>query len=106
MCIGEPARLVSRSGIAGVAMIDGRETLIDLSLTPDAKAGDWLLCFLGTAREILEPEEAAVIAAALEGLRRVMAGQDPGAAFADLDAREPELPPHLQAALAAGHSQG
>ena len=40
MCIGEPARLVSRDGIAGTAMIDGRETLIDLSLTPDAKAGD------------------------------------------------------------------
>lgn len=106
MCIGEPARLVSRDGIAGTATIDGRETLIDLSLTPDAKAGDWLLCFLGTAREIIGAQEAAAIAAAVEGLRRVMAGQDPGAAFADLDAREPELPPHLQAALAAGHSQG
>lgn len=106
MCIGEPARLVSREGIAGTVAIEGREMLVDLSLTPDARPGDWLLCFLGAARGVIAAEEAAAIAAALQGLRRVMAGGDPGAAFADLEERAPALPPHLQAALEAGRSQG
>jgi hydrogenase expression/formation protein HypC len=35
-----------------------------------------------------------------------MAGGGLGDAFADLDDRTPRLPPHLQAALDAGHSHG
>jgi hydrogenase expression/formation protein HypC len=35
-----------------------------------------------------------------------MQGGDLGDAFADLEARSPSLPPHLQAALDAGLAQG
>ena len=62
--------------------------------------------FLGAAREVLTPETAAQIAAALHGLRSLMAGGGLGDAFADLDNRTPSLPPHLQAALDAGQPTG
>jgi hydrogenase expression/formation protein HypC len=35
-----------------------------------------------------------------------MAGGTPGDAFADIEARGPTLPPHLQAALDAGRDRG
>lgn len=106
MCLGVPMRLISVTGIAGLAQEGDRTELVDLSLTPDARPGDWLLIFLGAAREVLTPEAAAQIAAALQGLRSLMAGGDLGDAFADLDARTPSLPPHLQAAFDAGQPTG
>lgn len=101
MCLGVPLRLISVEGIAGLATDGDTDSLIDLSLTPDARPGDWVLAFLGAARERLEPDEAARIRAALAGLAAVMAGGDAGDAFADLD-RPPALPPHLEAARRAG----
>ncbi len=103
MCLGVPMQIASVTGIAG-HMTDG--TLVDLSLVPEAGPGDWVLVFLGAAREVLTPETAAQISAALDGLRSLMAGGDLGDAFADLDARPPTLPPHLQAALDAGQPTG
>ncbi|WP_102223855.1 HypC/HybG/HupF family hydrogenase formation chaperone [Acidimangrovimonas sediminis] len=102
MCMGIPAQLSSVDGIRGEAA-DG--ALVDLSLTPEARPGDWVLVFLGAAREVLDPGEAAKILAALRGLQALLAGGDPGDAFADLEARSPGLPPHLQAALDAGRTQ-
>ncbi len=103
MCVGIPAQLLSVDGIAGHCA-DG--TLVDLSLVPGARPGDWVLTFLGTAHEVIDPATAAQISAALQGLRAVMQGQPLGDAFADLEARAPQLPPHLQAALDAGRSTG
>ncbi|WP_288951397.1 HypC/HybG/HupF family hydrogenase formation chaperone [uncultured Paracoccus sp.] len=103
MCMGIPMRLVHVNGIAGQ---NDCGDLIDLSLTPDAQPGDWVLTFLGTAHEVIGPDRAAQIAAALQGLRAVMAGGDASGAFADLEARAPVLPSHLQAALAAGRTTG
>ncbi|NHX28380.1 HypC/HybG/HupF family hydrogenase formation chaperone, partial [Escherichia coli] len=86
---------------------DGRQTqVIDLSLTPEARVGDWLLTFLGAARAVISADEAAKISAALEGLRAVMQGGDLGNAFADLEQREPQLPEHLRAALDAEQTTG
>lgn len=104
MCLGVPLRLIAIDGIAGTATDGERVELIDLSLTPEARPGDWVLAFLGAAREILSADEAAKIASALAGLREVLAGGDAGDAFADLDARSPALPPHLEAARKAGRS--
>lgn len=106
MCVGIPMQLMSVDGIAGRASDRGNPQLIDLSLTPDARVGDWLLTFLGTAREVLTEAEALLILKALDGLSSLMAGGDAGTAFADLDARAPSLPPHLQAALDAGLTTG
>lgn len=104
MCVGVPMRLTGVAGIAGRA--EGEAAPIDLSLTPEARAGDWVLVFLGAARAVIGADEARQITAALDGLRALMAGGDLGDAFADLEARSPSLPPHLQAALDAGLAQG
>jgi len=106
MCVGVPMQLVAIDGIVGHALDDGRPALLDLSLLPDARAGDWVLGFLGTAREILPEVEALLIRKALAGLSSIMAGGDAGDAFLDLETRTPRLPPHLQAALDAGRTTG
>ena len=104
MCIGLPFRITAIDGIA--AKVADSAGPIDLSLTPEARVGDWVLTFLGAARAVIPEDEARKIDAALDGLRAVMMGDGPGDAFADLDARPPQLPPHLQAALDAGHDVG
>lgn len=106
MCVGIPMQLIAIDGIAGQAIDKGAPQLLDLSLLPEARVGDWVLGFLGTAREILPETEALLILKALDGLSAIMAGGDAGSAFADLEARAPQLPPHLQAALDAGRSLG
>jgi len=106
MCLGVPMQITGIDGIAGQVIDGNRPDLVDLSLLPDAKVGDWVLNFLGTGHAILPEDEALKIRAALQGLTALMQGGDLGAAFADLEARAPSLPPHLQAALDAGQSTG
>jgi hydrogenase expression/formation protein HypC len=101
MCLGIPMRVWSADGIVGLAENGER---VDLSLTGPVAPGTWVLTFLGAAREVLEEGEALKIRAAIDGLRSLMAGGDLGDAFADLEARTPELPPHLAAAAAAGRT--
>lgn len=106
MCVGIPMHIIAIDGIAATVR-DRQETLlVDLSLTPEAQVGDWVLIFLGSSREVISAEEAAVISAALDGLRAVMQGGDAGDAFDDIDRRGPQLPAHLQAALDAGRTTG
>lgn len=106
MCIGIPMQIVSVDGLRAVATEGGTEHEIDLSLTGPVAPGAWVLTFLGAARDVLEADEAARISAAVEALQRVMAGGDAGDAFADIEARGPQLPPHLAAAAAAGRTTG
>lgn len=102
MCVGIPMQVLSVDGIAARATDGREEALIDLSLTGPVPVGGWVLTFLGAARDVVSAEEAAQISSALDGLRSLMQGGELGAAFADLDAREPSLPPHLQAAHKVG----
>ncbi|BAF86600.1 hydrogenase expression/formation protein [Azorhizobium caulinodans ORS 571] len=108
MCVGLPMRIESRSG--HLAECSGPEGFarVDLALVPEAQVGDYVLVFLGAARRLIDALEARQIADALAALSAVMSGtSDAGAldrAFADLD-REPQLPPHLAAALAAGRTE-
>jgi len=87
----------------------GRRERVDLSLVPQARSGDHVLVFQGTARRLIEADEARLITEALEGVAAIMAGSADAAlidrAFADLAGREPELPPHLAAAYAAGRKE-
>ncbi len=106
MCVGLPLLIHAVNGIAANAKNGLHEETIDLSLTPDARVGDWVLTHLGSAREVISSDEAEKITAALAGLRAVMEGEDLGDAFADLEANEPQLPPHLRAAFEAGQSTG
>lgn len=104
MCVGIPMQIESVNGIAAQARDGDEAHLIDLSLTPEAQPGAWVLTFLGAAREVLDPEEAQKIRAALAGLRSLMQGGGLGDAFADLEADGPRLPPHLQDALNKGQT--
>ncbi|MCC5992962.1 MAG: HypC/HybG/HupF family hydrogenase formation chaperone [Rhodobacteraceae bacterium] len=106
MCVGTPMQVISVNGIAAMCSDGTRAETVDLSLLGDVAPGTWLLTHLGCAREVISEREARQIMAALDGLRAVQTGGDPGDAFADLDARSPSLPPHLQAALDAGHRNG
>jgi hydrogenase expression/formation protein HypC len=106
MCLGIPMQLVSRDGLVGRASDGEQVHEIDLALVGEQPEGTWLLTFLGAAREVLDPDEAAKIAAALGGLRSLMEGGGLGDAFADLEERGPELPAHLQAARDAGRTFG
>ncbi len=106
MCVGQPLQISAIDGIAARASNDKLDEVIDLSLTPEAQVGDWVLSFLGASREVISEEQAQKILAALDGLRALMAGDELGDAFADLEAREPQLPPHLAAAHSAGQTTG
>ncbi|MBS8227968.1 HypC/HybG/HupF family hydrogenase formation chaperone [Vannielia litorea] len=106
MCVGIPVQIVSVEGIAAQARDGDEVALIDLSLTGPLAPGTWVLTFLGAAREVICAEEAAQIRKALGGLRALMQGGELGDAFADLEARAPQLPPHLQAALDNGEKTG
>jgi hydrogenase expression/formation protein HypC len=99
MCIGIPLRLTGVDGVVG-RVADG--SAVDLSLVPEAATGDWVLGFLGAARRMLDPEEAAQILDALAAMAAALDGETLDGAFADLTGREPTLPPHLEAARAAG----
>lgn len=102
MCIGVPMQIVAVEGHAATARDGDDEHRIDLALTGPLAPGTWVLTFLGAAREALSEDEALKIRAALGALRAVMEGGEAGDAFADIEARGPQLPPHLAAAHAAG----
>lgn len=104
MCLGVPMQVVSVEGYSAVCEAGPRRETIDLALTGPLAPGTWVLVFLGAAREVLDAERAAQISDALDGLAGAMAGHGTGTAFADLEAREPTLPPHLEAARRAGRS--
>lgn len=106
MCVGLPMNLVSSDGNRGRATYRGADEDVDLSLVPEARPGDFLLVFLGAARAVIDADFAAKVADALEALEAVARGVATDACFADLTGREPSLPPHLQAALAAGRTTG
>ena len=105
MCVGIPLQITGTDGLTATATDGTRTETLDMALVGAQPVGTWILSFLGAAREVITEDDAKLIGDALSGLERVMAGGDLGDAFADLDARGPELPPHLAAAHAAGLSE-
>ncbi|GAB6968763.1 hypothetical protein JCM25156A_28010 [Komagataeibacter kakiaceti JCM 25156] len=118
MCVGIPMTIHTVSDGYGLctATLPGaarREEQVDLALVPDAGPGDQVLVFMGLARTRLDAAEAARITAAL-GALAALSGPDGAVGvsdvvargFADLCAAPPRLPPHLEAALAAGLEEG
>ena len=77
---------------------DGSEVEVDTLLTGPVQVGQWLLVFLGAARDVVTAEEAATLSAALNGLDAAFTGDQAAihAAFADLIDREPQLPDFLR----------
>lgn len=98
MCIGVPMQVKRMA--PGVAWCEGIEGCrqVDTLLVGDQPEGSWLLVFLGSAREVLDPSQAAVISQAILSVNRVMRGEsaDVEHLFADLVSSAPQLPEHLQ----------
>jgi hydrogenase expression/formation protein HypC len=96
MCIGVPMQVVAVDGLtAQCAARDGVHA-VDMSLAADARPGDWVMVFLGAAREVISAEAAGATLDALEALELAMRGETSfDHLFADLIGREPELPEHL-----------
>lgn len=105
MCIGTPMQVIEMRETHALCEVNGSQELIDMILVGDQKPGTWILNFLGGAREVLTPENAAQITQALTALDGIMNGEIEGPdgnqqidnLFADLIDKEPILPPHLQA---------
>ena len=58
MCLAVPMKLLEHHGQSGVLEIGGARKEVMLTLTPDAKVGDWLIVHAGYALEILDEQEA------------------------------------------------
>jgi len=88
MCIGIPMQVASIE--PGHALCSGRgETRrVRTALVGDVVPGEWLLIFIDSAQERLEPQRVAEIDATLDLLQAAMNGdaQDPADAF-DLPSR-------------------
>lgn len=101
MCMGIPMRVLTANEFTARCKRDTDCEDIDLSLVGPVAAGDWLLVFAGTAREILSPVRAADILDALALLDAVMNGKQASQDAYDKVLEAPKLPPHLQAELDA-----
>jgi hydrogenase expression/formation protein HypC len=84
------------SGLAAGLAGNGRHERVDLRLVGPVAPGDWALVFLGTARELMEPEQARQVLDALRALDAASRGESLDHLFADLIDREPQLPAHLR----------
>ncbi len=64
----------------------GRRERLNMLLVGPQPAGAWVLAFLGSARELLTPEQAAQINDALDALEAALQGEtDFSAYFQDLE---------------------
>lgn len=97
MCIGVPMQVIEANGFMARCTARGGEHAIDICLTSDAQPGDWVMVFLGAAREVISEDVARATIDALAALDMAMRGEtDFDHLFADLVGREPELPGHLK----------
>jgi hydrogenase expression/formation protein HypC len=96
MCIGIPMQVERIDGTHVWVAGRGERRRVETALIGPVTVGDWLLVFLGSARERLDARRAAEVNAALDLLDAAMKGE--GAA----DAAAFELPSSMDhAALAA-----
>jgi hydrogenase expression/formation protein HypC len=98
MCLGIPMQVLAVTGVSATCRGRQGTQQIDVALLGTVAPGEWLLTFLGAARSRLDADEAVRIDRALDALEAIEAGQpvDVARYFADLVAREPELPAHLR----------
>ena len=58
MCLAIPALVKSIEGTSALAEIGGVERTVSLTLTPEARVGDYVLMHTGFAISVLDTEEA------------------------------------------------
>ena len=97
MCIGIPMQVLEVEGMRALCEGMGRRQHVDTLLIDTPKAGDWVLVFLNSAREIIDEAQAKTIADALTAVNLALAGETSlDHLFPDLANREPELPEFLR----------
>lgn len=100
MCLGLPMRVIECGAGSAVCEGQGERRTIDMMLVGEQTPGTWVLVFLDTAREVVTPEQAALVGQAIEAVGLAMTGAaDVDHLFPDLAGREPELPAHLKEQL-------
>jgi hydrogenase expression/formation protein HypC len=110
MCVGIPLQVLRMDGAMAVCLGNDGEQRIDTLLTGPLLPGQWVLSFLGAAREVLDAERAAQIGDALAGLQSILNGNGDVQSliqthFADLVDREPQLPAFLRPVINEGKPQ-
>lgn len=97
MCIGVPLQVAAADGSFAWCEADGQRERLDMALVGTQPQGTWVLAFHGTARQVLDDDEAAQARAGRQALAAVLDGsRQVDQFFADLLARTPQLPAHLQ----------
>jgi hydrogenase expression/formation protein HypC len=99
MCLAIPMPVLRAEGaVAWCRDRDGGEVQVDTLLSGPLEAGQWVLVFLGAARDVVGAEDAQRILAAIGALEAIQAGDmtSVDAAFADLINRPPTLPDFLR----------
>jgi hydrogenase expression/formation protein HypC len=101
MCLGIPMQVVSAGGHRAVCHGRNGVEHIDTLRTGPLEVGQWVLCSLGAAREVIDATRAAQVESALDALTAVLSGEGDMSAlidrhFADLVNREPQLPEFLR----------
>lgn len=68
MCLAIPAKIISVDGTTAHCEMSGVTKDVDISLTPQAKAGDWVIVHVGFALQVINPEKAAETLAAMQAV--------------------------------------
>ena len=74
MCIGIPMQVIEADGRFALCEGRGERRRINTALVGDVAPGDWLLVFLGDAREPIDADRATEVNAALDLVLGAMQG--------------------------------
>jgi hydrogenase expression/formation protein HypC len=96
MCIGVPMRVVSDGGLRVWCEGGGERAELDMLLIGPQPVGTWVLAFQGSARRVMNEEEALQSTAALEALAAALNGETNLSHFFPDLVGEPQLPEHLR----------
>lgn len=97
MCIGIPMQVSEAHELHAICLDGNQQVSVDTTLVGKVSNGDWLLVFLGAAREVLDESSALMMRDAVQAVSRIMGGDHAiDDLFGDLIDREPQLPPHLK----------
>lgn len=89
-------RVVSGDDVVAVVERRGERRTVNMLLVGGLPVGTPVLVHLDSAVRVLDEEEAEMIDQAVAGLEAAARGESVDQYFADLVAREPQLPPHLK----------
>ncbi|MCX7148017.1 MAG: HypC/HybG/HupF family hydrogenase formation chaperone [Rhodocyclales bacterium] len=113
MCLALPMQVIRMEGTTALCQGQNGVERVDTMLTGALEPGQWILSFLGAAREVIDAERAAQVGDALAVLQSILDGHGSAADtdtlinshFADLVGREPQLPAFLRPATSHGSDQ-